>query len=120
MTAKPLANSRAPVVECSHCKTIAVGCGSLDTARGAEPHTEKSAVFSILATSFGSSDGRAKALSATLRVPPTLPHPSELPTPRGSGAAVVHQARLEHSMHSKFLFFLFGRRRCVAAGKAVA
>ena len=77
-------------------KFVAAGCGS-PRARGAKPHTEKFAAFSIPATSFGGSDGMAKAMPVTLRVPRSST-PIRAAAPCGSGTAVVHQAQLEHSM----------------------
>ena len=76
-------------------KFVAAGCGS-PKARGAKPHTEKFAAFSIPATSFGGSDGMAKAMPVTLRVPRSST-PIRAAALRGSGTAVVHQAQPEQT-----------------------
>ena len=59
-------------VKYTHCKKIAVGCGSPDNARGISRNTARYAAFSILSTSFGGSDGMAKAMPGTLRVQPAF------------------------------------------------
>ena len=83
------------MVKSQRRKFVATGCGS-PTARGTKPHTEKFAAFSIPATSFGGSDGMAKAMPVTLRVPRSST-PIRAAAPRGSGTAVVHQAQPEQT-----------------------
>lgn len=84
------------MVKYTHCKTTAVGCES-PLARGISRNTARYAAFSIPATSFGGSDGMAKAMPVTLRVPRSLT-PIRAAAPCESGSAVVHQAQLEQSM----------------------
>lgn len=84
-------------VKYAHCKKIAVGCGSPVKARGMSRNTARYAAFSIPATSFGGSDGMAKAMPGTLRVPPVFhTHSSCRPMWKWNGSC--HQAQLESSM----------------------
>lgn len=84
-------------VKYAHCKKIAVGCGSPVKARGMSRNTARYAAFSIPATSFGGSDGMAKAMPGTLRVPPVFhTHSSCRPMWKWNGSC--HQAQLEPIM----------------------
>ena len=82
------------VVKSAYRKTIAVGCGSPVKARGISRNTARYAAFSIPATSFGGSDGMAKAMPGTLRVPPVFhTHSSCRPVWKWSGSC--SQAQLD-------------------------
>ena len=84
-------------VKSTHRNTLAVGCGSPVKARGMSRNTARYAAFSIPATSFGGSDGMAKAMPGTLRVPPVFhTHSSCRPMWKWNGSC--HQAQLESSM----------------------
>lgn len=83
-------------VKSVHRKTIAIGCES-PLARGKSRNTARYAAFSILATNFGGSNGRAQVLPVTLRVPRSLTL-IRAAAPCESGSAVVHQAQLGSSM----------------------
>lgn len=79
----------------STAKKAVAGCES-PKARGAEPHPARFAAF-LFQNRLGGSNGRARALPVTLRVPRSLT-PVRAAAQCESWSAVVHLARLEINM----------------------
>lgn len=84
-------------VESGHRNNVVIGCGSPDKARGKSRNTARYAAFSILATSYGGSDGMAFAMPVTLCVPPVF-HTHSSCRPMWKWIGSCSKAQLDSSM----------------------